>query len=84
MTTSGEPISAGLRMCTVMNESIETLLLNLDEVAEHLRLSRRYVEQMAARGELVTVKIGGSVRVRRADLEDYVRSLPAAHRKGAA
>jgi excisionase family DNA binding protein len=62
-----------------MPEPSDTLLLNYDEVAEHLRVSRRYVEQMVARGDLIAVRIGGNVRVRRFDLETYIDKLPFAH-----
>lgn len=55
-------------------EAHQTLLLTLDEVAHELRVSRRYVEQMIARGDLTAVRFGGCVRLRRADLEDFVAS----------
>ncbi|MGA8256491.1 MAG: helix-turn-helix domain-containing protein [Nocardioides sp.] len=53
----------------------KTLFLTLDEVATHLRVSRRYIEQMVAADALASVPIGGNVRVRRTDLEAYVASL---------
>ena len=80
---TGEPVAVKLHMSPGMNES-ETLLLNLDEVAGHLRVSRRYVEQMVAKGDLPVVRIGGNVRVRRADLIAYVQALPVANSQGAA
>lgn len=72
-------VSRCLRMYQGMQPDIESLLLTYDEVAGHLRVSRRYVEQMVARHELPAVRIGGNVRVRRADLADYVTALPMAY-----
>lgn len=77
-------VRACLRMSPRMDDTNETLLLNLDEVAAHLRVSRRYVEQMAARGDLPIVRIGGNVRVRRADLVAWVKALPVDNATGAA
>ncbi|HWU23904.1 MAG TPA: helix-turn-helix domain-containing protein [Nocardioides sp.] len=62
-----------------MQPTTESLLLTYDEVADQLRVSRRYVEQLVARHDLPAVRIGGNVRVRRGDLEAYVADLPQAY-----
>jgi excisionase family DNA binding protein len=47
-------------------------LLTLSEVAEYLRLSERTIRTLLERGEIPSVKIGRSYRVRRIDLEKLV------------
>ena len=56
-------------------------LLTVPEVAEHLRFSLRTTRQIIADGLLPVVRIGGRVRVRPADLYEFVEdrvSAPAA------
>ena len=49
------------------------MLLTVREVAELLKVNRNFVYKMIADGELQSVKIG-SIKVRRNDLEEYVKS----------
>lgn len=51
------------------------LLVNLDEVAQSLSLSRRSVQALIYRGELPSVTIGRCRRIAVADLEAFVRRL---------
>lgn len=51
------------------------LLMTKREVAVELRTSVRSVERRIAAGDLVAVKLEGSTRVRRSDLEAYVAGL---------
>jgi excisionase family DNA binding protein len=61
-----------------METTTETpLLLNLDEVAEQLRCTRRSVERQIASQTLHVIRIGRSVRVERRELETFI----AAHRE---
>jgi excisionase family DNA binding protein len=53
------------------------LLLNLDEVAQQLRCTRRSVERQVANQSLRVARIGRSVRVERRELETFI----AAHRE---
>ncbi|KRE60227.1 helix-turn-helix domain-containing protein [Nostocoides sp. Soil756] len=52
-----------------------TLLLNLNEVANQLRWTRRSVERQIAEHRLRTVHLGRSVRVERTELDRFVASL---------
>jgi PTS system nitrogen regulatory IIA component len=47
-------------------------LLTVDEAARFLRISRAKAYEMAQRGELPTVRMGRSVRVRRDRLEAWL------------
>ena len=49
-------------------------LLTGDEVAKSLNISRTYAYLLMRRGEIPTVHLGRSVRVRSADLENYISS----------
>ena len=53
----------------------DTLLLTIDEVADHLRISTRTVRRLIQAGELPTVPIGRNLRIRRYDLSAYVDGL---------
>jgi len=62
-----------------MNENIspfnfENKLLRADEVAEILNISKAFAYQLMQTGELPTVHLGRSVRVRPSDLEEVIRS----------
>lgn len=59
-----------------------TLLLNLDEVADQLRCTRRSVERQVAGGRLRVVRIGRSVRVERRELERFIAVLRERDRAG--
>ncbi len=56
----------------------EQLLFTVVEVAKILSLSRTKVYELLYAGELPSVKIGASRRVRRADLEKFVSNLELA------
>jgi excisionase family DNA binding protein len=47
-------------------------LLKADEVAQILGVSRSYAFLLMRRGDIATVRIGRSVRVRPQDLEGYI------------
>ena len=51
-------------------------LLKVNEVARALRKSRATTYQLLRAGDLRSVKIGGSRRVRQSDLDAYVAKLP--------
>jgi excisionase family DNA binding protein len=55
----------------------EPMALTTDQVAQLLGLSRSTVTAMIGRGELPSVKVGGSRRVLRRDLETYLASIAA-------
>ena len=48
-------------------------LLRAKEVAEALQVSRALAYQMMRRNEIPTVRIGTAVRVRRSDLEEFIK-----------
>lgn len=52
----------------------EPAVLTIAETARYLRISRAKVYQMATAGELPTVRMGRSVRVRRERLEAWLES----------
>jgi len=52
----------------------EGKLLKAEEVAEILNVSRAFVYQLMQTGELPSVHLRRSVRVRPADLEEVIRS----------
>ncbi len=51
------------------------ILLNLNEVATHLRWTRRSVEKQIAQRRLRAVHLGRSVRVERTELDRFVASM---------
>ena len=53
------------------------LLVDLDEAARALSLSKRSLQQLVYAGELPSVRIGRSRRVAVADLEAFVAALRA-------
>lgn len=54
-----------------------TLLLKPEEAAAQLRIATNRVFDLIRSGELTSVKIGRSRRIRASDLEAYVNGLPA-------
>ncbi len=50
----------------------QSLLLNLDEVADQLRCTRRNVERLVAAHKLPVVRFGRSVRIERTAVEQFV------------
>ena len=53
---------------------MDQLLMRAEEVAQALKLGRSKVYEMMQSGELPVVRIGRSVRVARAALEEWVRT----------
>ena len=51
---------------------MEERLMKPAEVADILQVSRAMAYKLLQQGEIPTVRIGKSVRVRRADLERYI------------
>ena len=52
---------------------MEARLLKSDEVAEILQISRSMAYALMKRGDIPTVRIGTSVRVRPEDLDKYIK-----------
>jgi excisionase family DNA binding protein len=50
-------------------------LLTLREVAEYLRVSLSYVQQLSAKRKLPVIKIGRVVRIRQGELESWLESM---------
>jgi len=57
----------------------DVLLLDVREVAAALGSSERTVRDLISRGKLAAVRLGGSIKVRPADLRAFVESLPPAN-----
>jgi excisionase family DNA binding protein len=53
-------------------ESSNLQLLTASEAAKLLMITPRTVYRMMENGEIATVRFGGSVRIRRQDLEDFI------------
>jgi excisionase family DNA binding protein len=49
-------------------------LYTIDEVAEVLKVSHSTVRRLIDSGHLKSVRIGGQIRIRQKDLDDYVAS----------
>ena len=69
LSTLSEELTSGLGLAAAPD------LLTMLDVAGVLNLGRSTVAVLIGRGEIVSVKIGGSRRIRRADLERYIASL---------
>jgi len=54
---------------------LDSFLYTVQEAAEALKMSRSKVYGLMKGGELPSVKIGGSRRLRKQDLMDYVNCL---------
>jgi len=52
-----------------------TLLLTVEQTAAELHIARRRVFELIKDGQLASVKIGRSRRIRSADLAEYVARL---------
>jgi excisionase family DNA binding protein len=50
------------------------ILLTAEQVAERLQISQSFAYTLMSRGEIPTVRMGRSVRVRPQDLEKYIES----------
>jgi excisionase family DNA binding protein len=57
---------------TTRTDEERPILVNVETAAKLLGISRSEAYQMAARGELPTVKFGRAVRVHRGQLEQWV------------
>jgi excisionase family DNA binding protein len=64
-------------MTTASAAPTNSLLLTPTEAAIEMRLGRSTVYELIASHELTTVKVRTARRIRRADLEAFVRGLPA-------
>lgn len=53
------------------------MIVGARKIGEALGLSPRRIYELADRGELPTVKLGGSLAVRKAKLLEYLESLEA-------
>jgi len=62
---------------------METILLKVPEVALRLSISRAKVYELLAAGELRSVRLAGSRRVRSVDLDDFIAGLDESWPKGA-
>jgi excisionase family DNA binding protein len=51
------------------------VLVNLDEAATYLAVSRRHVERLVAAGTLAPVHLGRAVRLVVRDLDNYIQLL---------
>ncbi|SDP46401.1 DNA binding domain-containing protein, excisionase family [Klenkia soli] len=58
-------------------ERVEKMLLTKDQAATALGVSVRTLDRVVASGALTLVKVEGSARIRRADLDGYVAGLSA-------
>jgi excisionase family DNA binding protein len=48
-------------------------LLSVQEVCEALGMGKSWVYQRIRSGEIPSIKLGGSLKVKREDLEEYLR-----------
>lgn len=53
--------------------NFQATLLRANEVASRLSISRSLAYQLMLRGDIPTVRFGGTVRVRDCDLEEYIQ-----------
>lgn len=60
-------------VCSSWTGVMIPMLLTVREVAELLKVNRNFVYSAIKKGELNSVNIG-SIKVRRTDLEEYVKS----------
>jgi excisionase family DNA binding protein len=64
--------------------AMSSLLLTPEEAAAELRIGRSRMYDLIKRGEVVSVRVGGSRRVLRDSLATYVQNLVAAQSTGPA
>jgi excisionase family DNA binding protein len=57
--------------------AVNPLLLSIEESAAQLRIGRSRMFDLIRRGEVLSVKVGGSRRIPYDSLRDYVRKLVA-------
>jgi excisionase family DNA binding protein len=58
-----------------VSDGVGDRLLDVNEVAEYLRVSRSSVYKMIERGEIPAIRLGRLLRVNRADLETALRNM---------
>ena len=61
---------------TTSDDTTETLL-TVQEAMQRLKIGRTYLYKLIGDGDLHTVRLGRSVRIREAELDGYIRSLQA-------
>ncbi len=76
------PKIAVQRYNTLMNDTTGGELLTVHDVALRCRLHEVTVRRHISQGKLPAVRVGGSVRVRREDLERYIEPLGAPPQRG--
>lgn len=54
-------------------EKHKAILLNADELAAQLRISLSKAYALMRQGEIPTVRMGRSIRVRQKDVDDFIR-----------
>ncbi len=65
---------------TPTKEPRPRLLLTVDEAARMLSLSRPFLYRLMQRGEIASIKLGGSRRIELAELQAFVARQVAAQR----
>ena len=63
----------------IKEQQIESFLYTVQEAAETLKMSRSKVYGLIKEGGLPSVKIGGSRRLRKQDIAQFVDSLGTTH-----
>lgn len=58
---------------TSSSPAVENEVLTLDEVAKYLRVSKKTAYKMARAGQMPAFKAGNHWRVRRAELEEWIK-----------
>ncbi len=51
-------------------------LLSIKEVCEELGMGKSWVYQRLRRGEIPSIKLGGAVKVKRMDLNEFIENQP--------
>lgn len=71
-----EAVRAAVREAVAESDDLDKSrrLYTIDEVAELLKVSHSTVRRLIDSGHLKSVRIGGQIRIRQRDLDDYVAS----------
>lgn len=56
------------------NTQEQEMVYTAKEVAKKIKVHPNYVYQIINSGELVSIRIGKRVRIRKSDLEDYINN----------
>ena len=59
---------------TEFTKNLPPFLLNSEQVAQALGVSKSFVYALMRRGEIAVVRMGRAVRVRPQDLEDFIQA----------